>query len=768
MLMYVKWRSLLKKAAGVVTLIAMLASLASLLASAQLADSPKPMWRYGLQHLGLSPYSVPTAKPPQLWKFPEANQAPNFPGSPSVGVDGTIYMGINNTLYAVNPDGSEKWHVALDDDGDYIRGIPAIDGNGTADAGDDVLYVPVMNDDSDDSGIYAVRASDGTIVGEDGVCHNTAKEGPLLVKRDGQDWLYSSCGSKVYGWIVTKTVSGGEVTSVSFSKQWSKSLKGSVWSSPAYDSAHDAVIAGSNYDKLYSLDAGTGTKNWSFSTGGNVKSSAAIQGSRIYFGSDDGNLYAIDSADGHQIWSFNASDKIRSSPAIYVNGSETIIYFITYNSSNSHLYALNGEGQELWSAAVGRKNMTSPVIDSGGRVIVMDHDAQIFAFDKEGNLLWEIDPSSDAGYDDAGDVEGEIAIDSCSNLYMLGGKRGTNASAPKGFLIAYGNGPCVQPTPTPTATNTPTATPTSTPTPTNTPTATPTSTPTPTNTPTATPTSTPTPTNTPTATPTSTPTPTNTPTATPTSTPTPTNTPTATPTSTPTPTNTPTATPTSTPTPTNTPTATPTGTPAPTATNTPIPTPTATPAPVPTLPPFDPPTGNKVGAVSAFPLIRWRQVWINPNTQAMAVRIVDPIKPGMEYYGNLSCEARGSSVTEFCEYDPIQKSVVWEGTLGPDAGHSTEYEAQNEVVITFDAKATDPNQEEFSNEAYAYWDQNRDGVIDSRDPNVSSDSPAVSGAVEQKPGPVNVPEPSTILLGAAGMALMLMYAKRNSRVWRHR
>nr|MBP7476338.1 Ig-like domain repeat protein [Pyrinomonadaceae bacterium] len=75
--------------------------------------------------------------------------------------------------------------------------------------------------------------------------------------------------------------------------------------------------------------------------------------------------------------------------------------------------------------------------------------------------------------------------------------------------------------PSPTPTNTPTATPT------NTPTATPTATPT--NTPTATPTATPT--NTPTATPTATPT--NTPTATPTATPT--NTPTATPTATPSP-----------------------------------------------------------------------------------------------------------------------------------------------------------------------------------------------------------------------------------------
>ena len=152
----------------------------------------------------------------------------------------------------------------------------------------------------------------------------------------------------------------------------------------------------------------------------------------------------------------------------------------------------------------------------------------------------------------------------------------------------------------------------------------------------------------------------------------------------------------------------------------------------------------------------------------MTVRIVDPIGSGMQYYGNLSCEARGSSVTNSCEYDPGQNAVVWEGTMGPDPGHSTEGEAENEVVITFDARAVDAGQEEFSNEAYAYWDQNRDGVIDPSDPNVASDSPAASSAVVRRPGPTNVPEPSTILLAVAGAVLILLYVKGSGIVWRRR
>jgi hypothetical protein len=130
----------------------------------------------------------------------------------------------------------------------------------------------------------------------------------------------------------------------------------------------------------------------------------------------------------------------------------------------------------------------------------------------------------------------------------------------------------VEALPTPTPTNTATATPT------NTATATPTNTPTstPTNTATATPTSTPT--NTATATPTSTPTdtPTSTPTATPTDVPTPTPTATAT------------ATPTNTPTPTALPTD--TATTVPSSTTTDVPTATATPTGTATATPTDPAT----------------------------------------------------------------------------------------------------------------------------------------------------------------------------------
>ena len=268
---------------------------------------------------------------------------------------------------------------------------------------------------------------------------------------------------------------------------------------------------------------------------------------------------------------------------------------------------------------------------------------------------------------------------------------------------------------TPTPTFTPTSTPTNTPTPTSTPTPTavpPTSTPTavpPTPTPTAVP-----PTPTPTAVP-----PTPTPTAVP-----PTSTPTAVP-----PTSTPTAAP-----PTSTPTAAP-----------PTPTPTAAPPPPPPpAPPLDPPAVKKVGMADAWPIVEWRQVWINArNYVPLRVHITDPVQEGTEFIeGSLHCEARGSSVTYVCAYDKNARQVVWIGFIGPDAGAFTEESAHNEVVITFRVKVADSNLGVLTNQTSGQWDSNGDGAVDIRDSNVAIGMPITSVASVNKNTQKETPSPS--------------------------
>jgi outer membrane protein assembly factor BamB len=56
------------------------------------------------------------------------------------------------------------------------------------------------------------------------------------------------------------------------------------------------VYFGSWDNNVYALDANSGVKLWSYTTGGSVFSSPAIaKGGQVYIGSDDGHLYCINS-----------------------------------------------------------------------------------------------------------------------------------------------------------------------------------------------------------------------------------------------------------------------------------------------------------------------------------------------------------------------------------------------------------------------------------------------------------------------------------------
>ena len=84
-------------------------------ASAQLADTPWPMFHHDLNHTGLSTQYGPDTSTVQ-WTFSTGNR---IYGSASIGDDGTIYIGTHDRclstdskLYAIYPNGSEKWNWA--------------------------------------------------------------------------------------------------------------------------------------------------------------------------------------------------------------------------------------------------------------------------------------------------------------------------------------------------------------------------------------------------------------------------------------------------------------------------------------------------------------------------------------------------------------------------------------------------------------------------------------------------------------------------------
>jgi outer membrane protein assembly factor BamB len=88
---------------------------------------------------------------------------------------------------------------------------------------------------------------------------------------------------------------------------------------PFYSSAAfvDGRIVVGGRDKLvHAIDAATGERAWTFTTGARVDSSPAVAGKRVYVGSSDGRLYALDASSGRKHWEFNAGAAITASPAI--------------------------------------------------------------------------------------------------------------------------------------------------------------------------------------------------------------------------------------------------------------------------------------------------------------------------------------------------------------------------------------------------------------------------------------------------------------------
>jgi hypothetical protein len=135
-----------------------------------IATTPWRMFRHDAQRIGRSLEAGPQQEPKQTWVFQGANGLGIY-SSPAVGLDGTIYVASLEYLFALMPDGKEKWKQKI---GFWVRSSPAVGPDGTVyvASGDGKLYA--INPDGTEkwkfetpslSPIYSSPAvgSDGTI-----------------------------------------------------------------------------------------------------------------------------------------------------------------------------------------------------------------------------------------------------------------------------------------------------------------------------------------------------------------------------------------------------------------------------------------------------------------------------------------------------------------------------------------------------------------------------------------------------------------------------
>jgi outer membrane protein assembly factor BamB len=269
--------------------------------------------------------------------------------SPAIGSDGTIYFGsYDNYLYALYPDGSLKWRYHA---GTSVHSSPAIGSDGT-------IYFGQMYGEYHHGEFNALNP-DGTLnwsyptdcdiysspaIGPDG----TIYLGTFSWENDTYFYAFNPDGSIKWRYPISNTRSSPAIGSDStiYYESYALNPDGTLkWccqrqlGSPAI--GPDGTIYGGGGDNFFAVNP-DGTEKWRVDTWayGYVSSNSLIgSDGTIYFGLANGSFEALN-LNGTVKWIYHSGHNwIESSPAI---GQDGTIYFGGYDG---YFYAVQGSGQ---------------------------------------------------------------------------------------------------------------------------------------------------------------------------------------------------------------------------------------------------------------------------------------------------------------------------------------------------------------------------------------------------------------------------------------
>jgi outer membrane protein assembly factor BamB len=300
--------------------------------------------------------------------------------SPAIDSDGTIYVGGAGGLYALNPDGTQKWFHENANQGFNFQ----------------VPYQPVL---------YAFIADDGHIWFDFKSKYETHTAGVTRVDTSGEGKASTSNVSTV---MQTGLLKDGSIFII-----WDQSgpalLLPEGYPPEIIGKTIDPTIRQEWWDAEFSVPRdchppafGTdglrymGCKDrfmvmkptgdatiWSYPTPGHWASQPAVaQDGTIFFGSEDGHLYALN-PDGELKWKFSTGDKVHSTPAIAKNGT------IFFGSDDQYLYAVGSDGHVKWRLKT-EGPVYSPTIGPDGTVYALSADGKLYAVQdmKPNGGLW--------------------------------------------------------------------------------------------------------------------------------------------------------------------------------------------------------------------------------------------------------------------------------------------------------------------------------------------------------------------------------------------
>jgi outer membrane protein assembly factor BamB len=325
----------------------------SLDGSSGFENSPWPMFSCNAQRTGLSPFNTSGNPGILKWSFPTSFM---IQSSPVIDSKGIIYIHDNNNiLYAIYPNGTEKWNITLVG----IRDTPAIDSDGTIYIGSHFNKFYAINQDGTEKWTFSTNGP--------------VKSSPV-VDSNGIIYFGTSGGVSPYALLYALNPNGTE--------KWNfATSSGGQTGSPGIG-LDGTVYVGSDDFRLYAINS-DGTEQWNFLANSNVQTAPAIDlDGTIYAGSHDHNLYAIH-PNGTVKWKFTTGDNIGWGTSAAIDSHGTIYI----NSDDKYLYAINPDGSEKWKITTGY-GFTAPSISNDGTIYVGSNDNNLYAINPDGTEKW--------------------------------------------------------------------------------------------------------------------------------------------------------------------------------------------------------------------------------------------------------------------------------------------------------------------------------------------------------------------------------------------
>lgn len=152
---------------------------------------------------------------------------------------------------------------------------------------------------------------------------------------------------------------------------------GEIKASLVYDKENNLIFVGTSSGKMYSFKILQGKlkKRWVLNFKKEIYSSAAYYQNNLYFAAGN-SFYSVD-YNGKTLWKYNTFSKVSSSPVI-IEGQGVI-----FGAENGKLYALNFEGQRIWSFKTSdglhKVNLdSSPAISKSGNIYVGSYNGNVY------------------------------------------------------------------------------------------------------------------------------------------------------------------------------------------------------------------------------------------------------------------------------------------------------------------------------------------------------------------------------------------------------